>query len=141
MKNEKATATEKALAGLALLWALLIGFIVVGLICGCASKARHVDLAGMYATEAGMLAIGSIEIQSTPDGGEAALVRYEDSEPWIGDEKEHRISITLTGTNAVNKAGEIVRAICEAFVSVAASTNSPTPPLIHSPTNSPPKGD
>lgn len=113
MKKVIAAVSASVLAAVVILLAAAVS--------GCtSSKARHVDMAGMCATEAGLLAIGSIEIQSTPDGGEAALVRYEDSEPWIGDEKEHRISITLTGTNSVANAAKIVKSICEAFKAVAA---------------------
>lgn len=87
-------------------------------ICGCATKSRHVDLAGAYSS-GGTFAIGSVEIQSAPEGIESAMVSYEDSKAWFSDIKEHSIRILLTGTNSVNSADNIVKDICNAFVTVA----------------------
>lgn len=101
---------------------IILFFGSLGLIalCGCATKSHHVDLAGCYATQAGTLAIGSIEIQSAPEGVESAMVSYEDSKAWFSDVKEHRIRILLTGTNSVKAADMIVDDICKAFVTVSA---------------------
>lgn len=86
---------------------------------GCATKARHIDLAGLYATEAGVLAVGAVEIQSAPEGIEAAMVSYADDTSWFSDEKAHKIKILLTGTNAVHTADKIVADICDAFKATA----------------------
>lgn len=102
---------------------LFFGALALFALCGCATKSHHIDLAGCYATQAGTLAIGSIEIQSAPEGVESAMVSYEDSKAWFGDIKEHRIRILLTGTNSVNAADLIVRDICSAFTAVAVATN------------------
>lgn len=98
---------------------LFFGALALFAICGCATKSHHVDLAGCYATQAGTLAIGSIEIQSAPEGVESAMVSYEDSKAWFSDVKEHRVRILLTGTNSVDSADSIVKDICKAFVTVA----------------------
>lgn len=97
------------------------------LLCGCSAKTHHVDLAGCYATQAGTLAIGSIEVQSAPDGAESAMVSYEDSKAWFSDIKEHRIRILLTGTNSVTAADGIVSNICAAFIATAPTMISSTP--------------
>lgn len=94
---------------------LTLGALALG---GCATKSSHIDLAGAYSTGAGF-AIGSVEIQSAPDGVESAMVSYEDSKAWFSDVKEHRIRILLTGTNSVVSADSIVKDICNAFITVA----------------------
>jgi hypothetical protein len=97
---------------------LIILTLGVLAICGCATKSRHVDLAGAYSS-GGSLAIGSVEIQSAPEGTESAMVSYEDCAAWFRDVKEHRIRILLTGTNSVVSADSIVKDICNAFITVA----------------------
>jgi hypothetical protein len=96
---------------------LIILMLGVLAICGCATKSRHIDLAGAYSSGGG-LAIGSVEIQSAPEGIESAMVSYEDSAAWFSDVKEHRIRILLTGTNSVCSADSIVKDICNAFITV-----------------------
>ena len=100
-------------------WMLFI-FVLLAIVifCGCATKSRHVDVAGAYSSS-GALAIGSVEIQSAPEGTESAMVSYEDSAAWFRDIKEHSIRILLTGTNSVSSAESIVKDICNAFVTVA----------------------
>ena len=100
-------------------WMLFIlALIAIIIFCGCATKSRHVDIAGAYSSS-GALAIGSVEIQSAPEGTESAMVSYEDSAAWFRDVKEHSIRILLTGTNSVSSAESIVKDICNAFVTVA----------------------
>ena len=98
--------------------AILLGLC---LFTGCASKTRNLDLAGMYASEAGTVAIGKIELMSAPDGAESAAIRYKEDTAWLSPgTKTHEVKILLTGTNSVEKADGIVKHICEAF-KVAAS--------------------
>lgn len=98
---------------------LVVCLAVFALLAGCATKTRHIDLAGAYASQAGTLAVGSIEIQSAPEGAESAMVAYEDDTSWFSDEKKHKIRILLTGTNSTASAGEIVKDICTAFTATA----------------------
>ena len=103
----------------ATLWAALL--------TGCAAKTRNLDLAGMYASEAGTVAIGKIELMSAPDGAESAAIRYKEDTAWLSPgTKTHEVKILLTGTNSVEKADGIVKHICEAF-KVAASPSSLEP--------------
>ena len=100
-------------------WMLFIlVLLAIVIFCGCATKSRHVDIAGAYSS-GGALALGSVEIQSAPEGTESAMVSYEDSAAWFRDIKEHSIRILLTGTNSVSSAESIVKDICNAFVTVA----------------------
>ena len=92
------------------------------LLAGCATKTRSIDLAGMYASESGTLAIGRIEVQSAPEGVESAAIRYTEDTAWLSPTtKMHSIKILLTGTNAVGSAKGIVKSICSAFTATAGS--------------------
>lgn len=108
----------------------LIGPITLAglaLLTGCRTKTRNLDLAGMYASEAGTVAIGKIELMSAPDGAESAAIRYKEDTAWLSPgTKTHEVKILLTGTNSVEKADGIVKHICEAF-KVAASSSSLEP--------------
>ncbi len=93
----------------------------IAALAGCATKSRTIDIGGMYLSDSGQVAIGSIEVQAIPEGTDAALVKYSEDYPWLASvfgnpEKIHEIGITLTGTNAVQSATGIVEAICGAFV-------------------------
>lgn len=96
---------------------------VICAIClvGCATKTRNVELDGMYVSEAGTLAIGSVDVMAAPIGEETATIRYEEDTSWLNGIKTHEIKIMLTGTNSVPSAHSIVKEICEAFTST--STN------------------
>lgn len=102
---------------------LFFGTIAVMMLAGCTTRSQHLDLDGMFASDTGTVAIGSIEVQSAPEGVESAMVNYADDTSWFSNEKAHKIRILLTGTNAVNSATSIVADICRAFVATAASTN------------------
>ena len=95
---------------------------------GCATKTRSVDLDGMYVSEAGTLAIGSVEVIAAPKGEESASIRYDEDTAWLSPTtKTHAIKIMLTGTNSVMSAKRIVSDICTAFVSASeanAASNS-----------------
>lgn len=111
-------------AMMAIVWA-------AALLCGgCATKTRSVDLDGMYLSEAGTLAIGSVEVQSAPVGEETAAIRYTEDTAWLSPStKTHEIRILLTGTNSVASAEAICASICDAFVKAApvkgAATDAP----------------
>lgn len=95
------------------------------LLAGCATKTRSIDLAGMYASESGTLAIGRIEVQASPEGVESAAIRYTEDTAWLSPStKTYSIKILLTGTNAVNSAEGIVSSICGAFTATAESGGS-----------------
>lgn len=95
-----------------------LGIDLLGL-CGCATKTRSVDLAGMYASESGTLAIGSIEVMAAPEGEESATIKYSEDTAWLSPStKTHDIKIMLTGTNSVSSATGIVKEICKAFTAV-----------------------
>lgn len=90
------------------------------ILAGCATKTRSIDLAGMYASESGTLAIGRIEVQSSPEGVESAAIRYTEDTAWLSPStKTHSIKILLTGTNAVGSAKGIVKSICSAFTATS----------------------
>ena len=101
-------------------FALILALAVI--FCGCATKTRNLDLDGMYASETGTLAIGSVEVMAAPVGEESASIRYEEDTAWLSPSvKTHEIKIMLTGTNAVSSATGIVENICRAFTTVAAT--------------------
>lgn len=102
--------------------------IAISLLSGCGTaRTRNTDLAGMYASEAGAVAIGKIEVQSAPEGVESASIRYAEDTAWLSPStKTHSIKILLTGTNAVGSAKGMVADICRAFVDAKIkSTNAP----------------
>lgn len=104
---------------------LIILTLGVLAICGCATKTRSVDMDGMYASEAGTLAIGSIEVMAAPVGEETATIKYEEDTAWLSPQtKTHEIKILLTGTNAVGSAKSIVKDICAAFTAVHPATTN-----------------
>lgn len=93
----------------------------IAALTGCATKSRTIDIAGMFLSDSGQVGIGSIEAQGIPEGTDAALIKYSEDYPWLpsvfgNPEKIHEIGITLTGTNAVDSAEGVVKAICGAFV-------------------------
>lgn len=90
------------------------------LLDGCASKTRTIDLAGMYASESGLLAIGEVEVMAAPQGEESATIKYTEDNAWLQPSmKKHNIKIMLTGSNSVEKVDAIVKNICYAFTEVA----------------------
>ena len=100
------------------------------LLAGCATKTRSIDLAGMYASESGTLALGKIEVQSAPEGVESAAIRYTEDTAWLSPTtKTHSIKILLTGTNAVGSAKSIVKSICNTFTAKTAKPSSTDSPV------------
>lgn len=113
MNNSRETLKDVILFAFSL---LVMGLVI----SGCATKTRSLDLDGMYASETGTLAIGSVEVMAAPVGEESASIRYEEDTAWLSPStKTHDIKILLTGTNAVGSAAGIVKSICQAFTSVA----------------------
>lgn len=101
-----------------LLFALGVCFLF--LLSGCVTKTRNLELDGLYMSEAGTIAVGSIDVMAAPQGEESAMIRYEEDTSWFGPHiKTHEIKIMLTGTNSVSSAEGIVKDICEAFTQVA----------------------
>lgn len=104
---------------------LFFGALALIAICGCATKTRSVDMDGMYASEAGTLAIGSIEVMAAPQGEETATIKYKEDTAWLSPStKTHEIKIMLTGTNSVGSAKSIVKDICVAFTATHSATNA-----------------
>lgn len=100
----------------------IASIIAAAILAGCATKTRSIDLAGMYASESGTLALGKIEVQASPEGVESAAIRYTEDTAWLSPTtKMHSIKILLTGTNAVGSAKGIVKSICSAFTATAGS--------------------
>lgn len=91
---------------------------------GCAAKTRNVEVDGMFTqAEAGLIAIGSVDVTASPVGEETALVKYEEDTAWLSPStKTHAIRIQLTGTNSVSSAKRIVADICAAFVQAQGAT-------------------
>lgn len=103
---------------------ILILSALIAVSTGCTSKTRSVDMSGMYVTDSGTLAIGSVEVMSAPHGEETAAIRYSEDTAWLSPStKIHEVKILLTGTNSVTNASVIVRDICRAFMSVSCPTN------------------
>ena len=99
-----------------------IALAVTVCLTGCATKTRSVDLDGMYVSEAGTLAIGSVEVMAAPQGEESASIRYAEDTAWLSPStKTHAIKIMLTGTNSVSSAKRIVADICAAFTAHSAA--------------------
>ena len=100
--------------------AIIVASIAAVVLTGCVTKTRSIELAGMYASEAGTLAIGSVDIVAAPQGEETATIKYAEDTAWLSPStKTHEIKIMLTGTNSVEKSEKIVESICRAFVAVA----------------------
>lgn len=107
---------------------LIIIAAAVAMASGCSStpRSRSVDLAGMYASETGQIAIGSVDIIASPEGAESAVIKYDEDNAWLQPSmKLHDLKIYLTGSNSVVNANGIVKSICEAL---AASKADPVKP-------------
>lgn len=118
-----------------------VGVALLAICTGCATKSRHLDIAGAYVNQSGTVAVGSIEVQSAPEGVESAMVSYEDSAAWFSDVKEHSIRILLTGTNSVTAADGIVSNICAAFTATAPQLSPARTSANDSPIESGPYGN
>lgn len=98
---------------------------VAGLVCGCATKTRNVEIDGLFTqAEAGILAVGSVDVMAAPVGEESAIIKYEEDVALLSPStKTHSIKIQLTGTNSTTSVTSLVSSICQAFVPTAAIVN------------------
>lgn len=97
---------------------IIVAASVAAVVCGCATKTRNVELDGMFAqVDAGMLAIGSVDVMGTPVGEESAIIKYAEDNAWLQPSmKLHSIRILLTGTNSTANVTSVVESICGAFI-------------------------
>lgn len=124
MKKDKEDLDKGERFGETLLAMFAIVLAVSVCLSGCATKTRSVDLDGMYVSEAGTLAIGSVEVMAAPQGEESVSIRYAEDTAWLSPStKTHAIKIMLTGTNSVASAKGIVADICAAFTASGSSTD------------------
>ena len=107
----------------------LIAAAVVSVLAGCATKTRNVEIDGLFTqAEAGIVAMGSVDVQASPVGEETALIKYEEDTAWLSPAtKTHAIRIHLTGSNCVSCVTGVVASICGAFVEAKAAPSSAAP--------------
>ena len=106
------------------------GLLIAGVVCaGCATKTRNVEIDGLFTqAEAGIVALGSVDVQASPVGEETALIKYEEDTAWLSPStKTHAIRIQLTGSNCVRCVTGVVASICGAFVKAKAAPESAAP--------------
>lgn len=107
----------------------LIMVALAAAMVGCATKTRNVEMDGLFVqADSATLAIGSVDVMATPQGEEAAIVKYAEDTAWLATfrdnpVKTHFIRIQLTGTNSTAQVAPIVENICKAFVPTAAIVN------------------
>lgn len=101
----------------------LIAAAVVSVLAGCATKTRNVEIDGLFTqAEAGIVALGSVDVQASPIGEETALIKYEEDTAWLSPStKTHAIRIQLTGSNCVSCVTGVVASICGAFVEASSA--------------------
>ena len=84
------------------------------------TKTRNVEIDGLLTqAEAGMLAVGSVDVMATPVGEEGAMVKFAKDYNYFQSQPNYDIKVQMTGTNSVQRLPDVVRSICEAFVAVA----------------------
>ena len=106
--------------------AALMALILVG--CGTLEKSRSSDVDGAFVQpEAGIFAVGSLEITSTTRGEESAILKFGKSYKYFQSQPDYDIKLQLSGTNSVAQVPGIVRSICDAFKEVAADLHQATP--------------
>ena len=103
--------------------AALMALILVG----CATKTANVELDGMFAQlDSQILAVGSVDVMATPQGEEAATLKFGKSYNYFQSQPNYDIKLQLTGTNSVAQVPDIVRSICDAFKEVASDLHKST---------------
>ncbi len=96
--------------------AVCVLLAIVAALCGCATKTRNIDMAGIYGSDRGAVAIGKVSIQAIPEGVDSSLIKYSEDNAWLSPTmKLHDIAITITGSNSVDHVSGVVKAICDAF--------------------------
>lgn len=101
---------------------IIIVAAISAVLCGCTTtKTRHIEGKGMWANgKTGSVAIGHLDIEAIPEGVVSARFSYDEDTAWLQPQiKTHKVRVTLTGTNALDKIDGIAKAICEAYQSVA----------------------
>lgn len=99
---------------------LLIIAALAAVATGCATKTRNVEINGLFTqAEAGMLAVGSVDVMATPAGEEGAMVKFAKDYNFFQSQPNYDIKVQMTGTNSVQRLPDVVQSICEAFVAVA----------------------
>ena len=95
---------------------LAIMAAIAAIATGCATKTRNVEIDGLFTqAEAGMLAVGSVDVMATPAGEEGAMVKFAKDYNYFQSQPNYDIKVQMTGTNSVQRLPDVVRAICEAF--------------------------
>ena len=103
--------------------AALMALILVG----CATKTANVELDGVFAQlDSQILAVGSVDVMATPQGEEAATLKFGKSYNYFQSQPNYDIKLQLTGTNSVAQVPDIVRSICDAFKEVASDLHQDT---------------
>ena len=103
--------------------AALMALILVG----CATKTANVELDGVFAQlDSQILAVGSVDVMATPQGEEAATLKFGKSYNYFQSQPNYDIKLQLTGTNSVAQVPDIVRSICDAFKEVASDLHQAT---------------
>ena len=103
--------------------AALMALILVG----CATKTANVELDGVFAQlDSQILAVGSVDVMATPQGEEAATLKFGKSYIYFQSQPNYDIKLQLTGTNSVAQVPDIVRSICDAFKEVASDLHQAT---------------
>ena len=126
-RNAPITAFEGLAACASILWIVFFA-VALGILTGCATKTRNVEIDGMFVqAESATLALGSVDVMAAPVGEESAIIKYGEDSAWLHPEtKTHSIRIQLTGTNCVEKVDKIIEHICRAFIPTAAIVNGVT---------------
>ena len=103
--------------------AALMALILVG----CATKTRNVEIDGLFSQLGSqILAVGSVDVMATPQGEEAATLKFGKSYNYFQSQPNYDIKLQLTGTNSVAQVPDIVRSICDAFKEVASDLHQAT---------------
>ena len=103
--------------------AALMAIILVG----CATKTANVELDGVFAQlDSQILAVGSVDVMATPQGEEAATLKFAKSYKYFQSQPDYDIKVQMTGTNSVAQVPDVVKSICTAFQEVAADLHQAT---------------
>ena len=121
--NAKRHKGEKKMKKLAIVAAL---FAAVAVLTGCATKARDVEVDGMYVSDTGTFAIGSVEVTAAPLGEETVFFKYWEDTAWLSPStKTRNCRLNLSGTNTTTKIDLALKEVKEILIHDApAETNA-----------------
>ena len=93
---------------------------------GCTSldklKVRSIELDGMYASDTGQVAIGSVDWTTSPENCETAILKLKEDTAWLSPgTKTYDVRVFLTGTNSVSHVEKVVESICRVFSGIQPS--------------------